>query len=221
MFEKVLAKTGNSLHWLMILFFLQAIIGGFYVNQGYWQIDSRLVTNFLNIATLALSLFLCYRLLSPVGAQDIQSLVILFLLPSTSSFSYFINLGIEAALVTCRWHRYSRIPAALWVALSCTIWSHWPAYIIGCNLSTYLTTKEGVFVDTTDGIYNLYKYPRHCQAKGYPYALFRELTLFPGVKLVKGLDDCLSKGAVSVRRSKDGNYHIEGGVPFTKQRSKD
>jgi hypothetical protein len=221
MFEKFLAKTGNALHWLMILFVFQGIIGGFSIHQGYWQIDSPWAVNFLNYAKQALRLFICYRLIKPAGVQDIKALIILFLIPSSSVFyACFNNLDIEIALITCRWHRYSRIPAALWVALSCTIWCHWPAYILGCNLSTYLTTKEGVFVGTTDGIYNLYKYPRHYQAKGYPYALFRELTLFPGVKLVKDLDDCLSKGAVSVRRSEDGNYHIEGGVPFTKQRSK-
>lgn len=217
MFEKVLAKRGNSLHWLMIFFVLQEIIGEFAVNQGYWQIDSALAVNFVNSAKRVLSLFICYRLIRPVGTQDIKALIILSLLPSSFFYSCFNNLITNTALITCRWYRYSRILAALLVALSCTIWSNWPTYIMGCKIPSGLTTTAGDFVSSTDGIYNLYKYPRHYQAKGYPYALFRELTLFPGVKLVKGLDACLSKGAVLVRRSEDGNYHIEGGFPFTKQ----
>ncbi len=35
-----LARNSESLHWIMFFFFLQAIMGGFFVNQGYWQIDS-------------------------------------------------------------------------------------------------------------------------------------------------------------------------------------
>ncbi|MFA6210324.1 MAG: hypothetical protein WCT03_01875 [Candidatus Obscuribacterales bacterium] len=218
MFEKFLANSGNALHWLMILFVFQGIFSGFSVNQGYWQIDSPSVVNYLNYAKQALSLFICYRLIKPVGVQDIKALIILFLIPSSSIFyACFHNLDIEIALITCRWHPYLRIPAALWLVLSCTIWSNWPTHIMGSFMSSCLTTTSGDFVSSTDGIYNLYKYPRINQENGNPYALFRVITLFPGVELVKGLDDCQSKSPVSVRRSAEGIYYIEGGMPFTKQ----
>lgn len=218
MFEKFLANTGNALHWLMILFVFQGIVGGFSIHQGYWQIDSPWAVNFLNYAKQALRLFICYRLIKPAGVQDIKALIILFLIPSSSVFyACFNNLDIEIALVTCRWLPYLRIPAALLLVLSCTMWSQWPTQIMGSFMSSCLTTTNGDFVNSTDGIYKLYKYPRKYQEKGYPYALFREITLFPGVELVKGLDDCQSKGAVSVRRTAKGNYYIEGGMPFTAQ----
>lgn len=211
----ILSRNSAALQWLMFFFVLEAFLGGFYANQGYWRIDSELASSFLECLSKLMIFFIALRMVRPCGAQDIQTLTAGLLLPTSHDWWFFRLFALKLAVVFCRWNKYSRIIAAALIIWYSTVWNSWPAYVAGCGLTRYegLWPAQGEFISSTDGIYNLYKFPNYFN--GPTYALFRELKVMPGVELVKRLYLCPVGADVQVMRNPDGKYVLVGGTPFS------
>ncbi len=67
-----LTQNASALQWSFALIVLDLIVGSFFANQGYWDIESTAAEVFFN--TLSAYLYLCvlYRILRPQGSEHLQ-----------------------------------------------------------------------------------------------------------------------------------------------------
>ncbi len=206
-------SQAKPLTWAMALIVVYLLIDGFYEQQGHVEFDSKTISNISNYLCGFLYLFIIFRLGKPNSVQDIQALMLIFILPNMDfPLMYLGKQLLFLIVITLRWTNLSRKIGLGIVALALF---NAPALLMGiCSIPCGYpyTPKTGEFCSKTDQVYDLYKY--HYATTPTPtYGLFRQVPILPGVRLVKPIDNLSSRREVCVCRTPEGNYTIVDGPP--------
>lgn len=203
----------KPLTWAMALIALNLLIGGFFEQQGHWEFDNEIVAQVSSYLSLALYLFVVFRLIKPKSAQDIQALILLLILPNLEHPLMGIGrLWLVLIVLAFRWTKFSRVVGLTAIALSIWMGSIAMSCLNGTAVAIPYSPKTGEFCSKTDGVYCLYKYHYSWVPKPV-YGLFRQVPILPGVQLVKLIDYLDSRKNVCVCRTPEGTYTIVDGPP--------
>lgn len=206
-------SQAKPLTWAMALVVVYLLIDGFYEQQGHVEFDSTTISNISNYLCGFLYLFTIFRLGKPNSVQDIQGLMLVFILPNMDfPLMYLGKQLLFLIVITLRWTNLSRKIGLGIVGLALF---NAPTLLSGiCTMPCGYpyTPKTGEFCSKTDEVYDLYKY--HYATTPTPiYGLFRQVPILPGVRLVKPIDNLSSSREVCVSRTPEGNYTIVDGPP--------
>jgi len=222
--NKFLIANGKSLQWVMALLALVTVIGGFFEKQGCVVFDSPTFELINTSIRGAILLFVLFRLIRPRDQQDLQALMILMVMPfSGDIYTGLASLVALCVTLLCRWHLLARIVGLSAMALCVFVM---PKLLVpGCSIGTDgipNSPSKGIFVSKTDDIYFLYRYWYNnwlwqrlgsVRVKEQTYGLFKVVSIFPGLSLVKRIDYINSKTDPIVCRTPEGNYTIVDEVP--------
>lgn len=209
----ILTTQAKPLTWAMALIAVHLLIGGFYARQGYWEFNNESIAKVSSYLSIFLYLFVLFRLIKPKGAQDIQATMLLLILPNLEHPLMGIGRVLFLLVVLAfRWTGFSRVVGLTAVSLVLLITPMIMSCLSSENCAIPYSPKTGEFCSQTDGVYFLYKY--HYSWVPTPvYGLFRQVQIFPGIRLVKPIDNLFSSRDVCVCRTPEGNYTIVDGPP--------
>lgn len=210
-----LTQNASALQWSFALIVLDLIVGSFFANQGYWDIESTTAEVFFNILSAYLYLCVLYRIAKPKGAEHAQVMMFLLLLPKTDIALNFLLQQILVAMIVLLpfLNRYqinslvlvalTALPAAGMLAIMPIQTGEFASFLC----SPTATTKSGKLISSIDQLYKLYCFERGDLPP--TYRLLRILPVCPGLSLVKEIDEMTSAAPVQVSRSEAGKYNIE------------
>jgi len=205
------ARSADNLRWAVTYLIIAATVNGFFATHGYIVIESMEVIKILSTLFLGLTTFIFLRQIKPAGAQDIQALVVMLILP-TPDFNYTCIAELMPQVeLACRWFKPTRLLAIVPLIFICyeMPWG----LIQGCNIMAPPTKDGATVIDTADGIYKLCSYDSY-YGGGRLYALFREVEITPGISFVKRLDHGSYCYKPILQRTPDNQYVI---VPSPKE----
>lgn len=213
-----LSQNAATLQWSFALLIVDLIVGGFFANQGYWDIESRAAGAFFNFLSAYLYFCVLYRLAKPKGAEHAQVMMFLLLIPKTDIALNFLLQQILVAMIILkpflnRFQICSLIVVAFTILPTATMLSDRLPPVLEPSSILYsppTTTKDGYHISTTDRLYKLYRFDDDWH-KPPTYRLLRVLPICPGLSLVKELTKINTSGSVQVVLSETGNYSIEEG----------
>ncbi|CAN5468878.1 hypothetical protein BH11CYA1_BH11CYA1_20070 [soil metagenome] len=201
-----LTRNAATLQWSFALVALDILVGGFFANQGYWELSNSTAERICNVCGIFLSAFVVYRLAKPQGLQHIQSMMLLLLLPKTELSVWFLIQQTLVALVVVQRGLSHRQMSSFLIIAAITL--PLPLLVaLATQYSPVATTKGGKLISTIDKLYSLYAFefvPEPCN-----YKLFRVIPVVPGFNLVKKIAEMPSTTPVQVKCSKTGAYSIE------------
>lgn len=211
-----LTQNAATLQWSFALLVLDLIVGSFFANQGYWELESRAAIVFFNILSAYLYLCVFYRILRPNGSEHAQVMMFLLLMPKTDIALNFLLQQILVAIIVLlpflnRYQIYSLVMIALTALPAAGMWAIMPIQTRWFTSSLYsptATTEGGKLISSTDKLYKLYRFENY----GDPprtYRLLRILPVCPGLSLIKQIGEMTTAAPVQVSRSKTGKYSIE------------
>lgn len=211
-----LTQNASVLQWSLALVALDLIVGGFFANQGYWDIESRAAGSFFNLLSAYLYCCVLYRLVKPKGAEHAQVMMFLLLVPKTEiAFNFSLQQILVAMIVLQPFVNRFQICSLLVVAISSLpltkVYADTHPAVFDTSSILYsppATTKNGYHISTTDRLYKLYRFDDDGN-KTPTYRLLRVIPICPGLSLVKEVTKLSTTGAVQVRCSKTGKYSIE------------
>lgn len=211
-----LRQNAAALQWSFALLTLDLIVGSFFANQGYWDIESRAAGIFFNILSAYLYLCVLYRIANPKGSEHIQVMMFLLLIPKNDiAVNFFLQQILVAIIVLQpfinRFQICSLLVVAFTVLPAAKMFAdmHPPVLEPSSILcSPPATTKNGYHISTTDRLYKLYRFDDNW-SKTPTYHLLRVMPVCPGLSLVKEIDEMTSAVPVQVTRSEAGKYGIE------------
>ncbi len=211
---------------IMAIAVVNFLSASFIKNQGYWHFESDELSCFYQLLSFLLCCFVIVTLIKSRDEQYLQALLIL------SMLSFTAHQGIAGGIVTKllifigiskfflqvitplgRWRLFACI-----VGLTATFWCLSMMITIttslgGIDVTAPDSPSDGIFISKTDEIYTLYRFQNWWVQPQPVYALFREVPILPGLKLVKRMDYVNSTNEVCVSRTPDGAYVIVDGVP--------
>lgn len=199
------ARSADNLRWAVTYLIIAATVGGFFNTHGYIVIESMEVIKILSTIFLGLTTFIILRQIKPAGAQDIQALAVMLILP-TPDFNYTCIAELMPQVVlACRWFKPTRLLAVVPLLFICYLipWG----LIQGCNMGAAPTKEGATVIDTADGIYKLCSYHTYYDG-GRLYALFREVEIMPGISFVKRVEHGSYCYKPSLQRTPDNQYVI-------------
>ncbi|MFA6213126.1 MAG: hypothetical protein WC714_27065 [Candidatus Obscuribacterales bacterium] len=217
-----LTQNASVLQWSFALLALDLIVGGFFANQGYWELESRAAETFFNILSAFLYLCAVYRIVRPNGAEHAQVMMFLLLIPKSDiALNFFIQQILIVIVVLQpllnRFQIYSLV-LIVFTALPSMLYLNGLSYntpiekIAAALSSPTATTKNGRLVSSTDQIYQLYFFEKGDLPP--TYRLLRIIQVCPGLSLVKEIDEMTSAAPVQVTRSEAGKYRIANKLVF-------
>ncbi len=211
-----LRQNAAALQWSFALLILDLIVGSFFANQGYWDIESRAAGVFFNFLSAYLYFCVLYRLAKPKGAEQAQVMMFLLLIPKTDIALNFLIQQILIAMIVLqpflnRFQICSLLVVAFTILPTATMLSGWLPPVLEPSSMLYTppaTTKDGYHISTTDQLYKLYRFDDDWHQPP-TYRLLRVLPICPGLSLVKELTKISTSGDVQVALSETGKYSIE------------
>ncbi len=213
-----LTQNAATLQWSFALLILDLIVGSFFANQGYWDIESRAAGVFFNFLSAYLYFCVLYRLAKPKGAEQAQVMMFLLLIPKTDIALNFLLEQILVAMIVLqpflnRFQICSLIVVAFTILPTATMLADRIPPVLEPSSILYTppaTTKNGYHISTTDRLYKLYRFDDDWN-KTPTYRLLRVLPVCPGLSLVKEVAKISTSGDVQIVLSETGKYSIEEG----------
>lgn len=205
------ARSADNLRWAVTYLIIAATVGGFFATHGYIYIESMEVKKTFSTIFLGLTTFILLRQIKPAGAQDIQAMIALLLLPAPFFQESCISFMLSVIVMTCRWFKPTRLMAIVPLFLISYVMPWW--IMQGCNIMAPPTKDGATVIDTADGIYKLCSYDSY-YGGGRLYALFREVEITPGISFVKRLEHGSYCYKPILQRTPDNQYVI---VPSPKE----
>ena len=211
-----LTQNASAIQWSLGLLTLDLIVGGFFANQGYWELTDSTAVRMCNVLSIYLYLCVIYRIIRPKGHEHAQIMMLLLIMPRTDIALAFL---LQQSLVTVivmqtflnRFQIYSLMLIGFTILPSAKYLTALPtplAKIASTLCDPTATTKTGFEISTIDQLYHLYRFNR-CDLPP-TYRLFRILPVCRGLNLVKKIDELTWENSVQVRHCDDGKYRIEG-----------
>lgn len=217
-----LTQNAATLQWTFALLILDLIVGSFFANQGYWDIESRAAGVFFSFLSAYLYFCVLYRIAKPKGAEHAQVMMFLLLIPKTDIALNFLLQQILVAMIVLqpflnRFQICSLIVVAFTILPAAKMLADRYPPVLETSSILYTppaTTKNGYQISTTDLLYKLYRFDDDWN-KTPTYRLLRVLPVCPGLSLVKEVAKISSSGSVQVVLSETGKYSIEEGNTLT------
>lgn len=134
------ARSADNLRWAVTYLIIAATVNGFFATHGYIYIESMEVKKVLSTIFLGLTTFILLRQIKPAGAQDIQAMIMMLILP-TPNFDYScISALVSKIVLVCRWTKPARLLAIVPLFLISYVMPWW--IMQGCNIMAP-PTKDG------------------------------------------------------------------------------
>ncbi|MBP9091492.1 hypothetical protein KBI23_10715 [bacterium] len=210
-----LRQNAAVLQWSFALIVLDLIVGSFFANQGYWNIESTTAEVFFKLLSAYLYFCVLYRIAKPKGAEHAQVMMFLLLIPKTDIALNFILQQILVAMIVLqpflnRFQNCSLLVVALTVLPAAKMYADMRPVLETSSIlyTPPATTKNGYHISTTDQLYKLYRFDDDGN-KTPTYRLLRVIPACPGLSLVKEVTKISTTGDVEVKRSEAGKYIIE------------